>query len=1026
MKRLLLTAVCLGVAVWATVPSAREAAKTKPDIRIVPDARSSAAGAADSRTPGAPLRGAAAADTTWLGQWTFDAGGADCDAEGWVAVDATSQTGDYFHVDDFAGLSGGASGRLVPIEGAKSMWCGARPSSADPLCGYATLPGYGNSWNQAFCTAVCLAVDSVVTIDYLASWDTEPGYDATTVEVDACDDAWQEVYGGVYEMDGVAGPAFLSNVVPDELNNGSLRVRFRFVSDSAWSDQDALWSTDGAIIIDSLSVSDINGIVLAVEDFEDEAVGDNDADDWVSCTPAGYGDFAGLFPGIGVAQRDPCNYNATCMWAFFNGSTADYSCGGYPGQAVVPYVNSRGQYINNEVWSPAVPFGGTGTTVELAFDVYRELPLNALIFFIWHVRSWTDDCPGVWQDFNFVYYGAGPDWNRSIFPVGSLIEPGASELQVGLGVVDMCPYWCGIYGTGECHSHSPLIDNVDLYRIDTRGPVWANRDIDMFQDNFATDGTLTGTVRVDMANNTNNWSSSHNIIPGDSAVVSVEDPDNGLKPDPYTGTSSAVYCLVSVWPQGQPGKRGAALTEDAVRFPVVDSLTYSGDTWFVIRCDSTKSSQGYYNPVSRFCIDLNDNLFTPGDTVCFVFRADSDAPSTGVTYWSRATGTTDDLGEALSNPMEFTCLPAGGYLRGGSILYCDDFDGRGAQPYFETAFQMLGIDDLVDRYDTRGPSSVEGNSLGGRVVDVFQQLIPCYRYIIWNTGNLSVGTIGDGSGSPDYADDATVLFTFLDNHPQTGGLYISGDDVADEMATQLSGTGIVQLRTFINYSLVNSDHTDANYRVSPLVTGEPGSMFSHGLGPDSLVAFGGCPLINDFDVLVPTGAAQTHMKYDGFSFANEGAVVAQKTTNSVGSEMGVVLSGFSYHYIRDARPTGVPARSEHIQDIILWLGHLVSYPVGAGVPPPATSLAQNYPTPFSPVTTIEYTVGQRSQVSLRVFNVAGQLVRTLVNDVRGPGLNHKVVWNGHNDAGQMVSSGIYFYKLVTPDFTRTRKMVLLK
>ena len=1021
MKRLLLTVVCLGVAVWAAVPSAREAAMTKPVIRIAPDVRSGV----DSRIPGVPLRAAAAADTTWLGEWNFEGGGAGCDPQGWVSADVTAQTGDYFHVDDFAGLGGGATGRLVPIEGAQSMWCGARPASTVPLCGYATLPGYGNSWNQAFCTANCLPVDSVVTIDYLASWDSEPGYDATTVEIDACDDQWTKLYGGTGVLDGTFGPVFRSNVVQANEHNGSLRVRFRFVSDSAWSDQDGLWSTDGAFLIDSLSISDKNGFVLAVEDFEDETTGDIDADDWVSCTPVGYGDFSGLFPGISVAQRDPCSYNATCIWGFFNGSTADYSCGGYPAQAVVPYVNSRNQYISNEVWSPTVPFSGSGTTVELAFDVYRELPLNALIFFIWHVRSWTDGCPGGWKDFNFVYYGAGPDWSREVFSVGTLIEPGAQDVQTGLGVVDMCPFWCGMYGTGECHSHSPLIDNVDLYRIDTRGPVWANRDIDMFQDNFATDGTLTGTVRVDMANNTNNWSSSHNIIPGDSVVVSVEDPDNGLKPDPYTGTASAVYCLVSVWPQGQADKRGTALTQDAMRFPVVDSLTYGGDTWFVIRCDSTKSQQGYYNPVSRFCIDLNDNLFVPGDTVCFVFRADSDAPSTGITYWSRATGTTDDLGEALTNPMEFTCLPAGGYLRGGDILYCDDFDGRGAQPYFDTAFQMLGIDDMVDRYDTRGPSSVVGNSLGGRVVDVYQQLIPCYRYIVWNTGNLSSGTIGDGSGGPDYADDATLLATFLGNHPQTGGLYISGDDVATELK-QLAGTGVTQLLPFINYTLVNGDHTDANYPVSPLVIGTPGSMFNHPLGPDSMVAYGGCPLINDFDVLAPAGAAQVHMTYGGYSVANEGAVVAQKTVNSVGTEMGVVLSGFSFHYIRDARHNSVPARADHIQDIILWMGHLVSYPVGAGDPPPAASLAQNYPNPFNPVTTIEYTVGQRSQVNLRVFNVAGQLVRTLVNDVREPGLEHKVVWNGHNDAGLMVSSGVYFYKLVTPDFTRTRKMVLLK
>jgi FlgD Ig-like domain len=87
--------------------------------------------------------------------------------------------------------------------------------------------------------------------------------------------------------------------------------------------------------------------------------------------------------------------------------------------------------------------------------------------------------------------------------------------------------------------------------------------------------------------------------------------------------------------------------------------------------------------------------------------------------------------------------------------------------------------------------------------------------------------------------------------------------------------------------------------------------------------------------------------------------------------------------------------------------------------------AQNYPNPFNPSTTIEFTVRERSKVSLKIYNVAGQLVRTLVDGDRAPGAVHKVAWDGRNDAGTTVSSGVYFYKLVTSDFTQTRKMVLL-
>jgi flagellar hook assembly protein FlgD len=66
-------------------------------------------------------------------------------------------------------------------------------------------------------------------------------------------------------------------------------------------------------------------------------------------------------------------------------------------------------------------------------------------------------------------------------------------------------------------------------------------------------------------------------------------------------------------------------------------------------------------------------------------------------------------------------------------------------------------------------------------------------------------------------------------------------------------------------------------------------------------------------------------------------------------------------------------------------------------------------------------------VSLKVYNVAGQLVRTLVDEMQTPvESGFAKEWNGQNAQGQPVSSGVYFYKLVTKGFTQTKKMVLLK
>jgi len=66
-------------------------------------------------------------------------------------------------------------------------------------------------------------------------------------------------------------------------------------------------------------------------------------------------------------------------------------------------------------------------------------------------------------------------------------------------------------------------------------------------------------------------------------------------------------------------------------------------------------------------------------------------------------------------------------------------------------------------------------------------------------------------------------------------------------------------------------------------------------------------------------------------------------------------------------------------------------------------------------------------VTLKVYNVAGQLVRTLVDDARvGAGVSRTATWDGRDDHGVPVASGVYFYRIVAKSFSQTRKMVLLK
>lgn len=94
-------------------------------------------------------------------------------------------------------------------------------------------------------------------------------------------------------------------------------------------------------------------------------------------------------------------------------------------------------------------------------------------------------------------------------------------------------------------------------------------------------------------------------------------------------------------------------------------------------------------------------------------------------------------------------------------------------------------------------------------------------------------------------------------------------------------------------------------------------------------------------------------------------------------------------------------------------------------PPPSYALDQNYPNPFNPSTTIRYTTPASGRVVLAIYNIAGQHIRTLVDADRSAG-THAVDWYGRDKWGQLVSSGVYLYRLSAGAYQESRRMLLLK
>jgi len=92
------------------------------------------------------------------------------------------------------------------------------------------------------------------------------------------------------------------------------------------------------------------------------------------------------------------------------------------------------------------------------------------------------------------------------------------------------------------------------------------------------------------------------------------------------------------------------------------------------------------------------------------------------------------------------------------------------------------------------------------------------------------------------------------------------------------------------------------------------------------------------------------------------------------------------------------------------------------------NLEQNYPNPFNPVTLIHYSIYERGNVRINIYDLNGNLIKELVNELLSPG-SYKILWDGKNDVGKKVSSGVYFYELLfegTSVHSMRKKMLLLK
>ncbi len=170
-----------------------------------------------------------------------------------------------------------------------------------------------------------------------------------------------------------------------------------------------------------------------------------------------------------------------------------------------------------------------------------------------------------------------------------------------------------------------------------------------------------------------------------------------------------------------------------------------------------------------------------------------------------------------------------------------------------------------------------------------------------------------------------------------------------------------------------------------------------------------------YDPVLPVIGYKVYRRFDSGPF-----VMVQETTQTQYTET-LSLVGIYQYYVRVKYINVDGSPSDTLT---------IAYPFEVDnndpqTPGMQTRLGANYPNPFNPTTTIAFDLAQSSPISLRIYNIKGQLVRTLFSGDRSAG-THRIVWNGMDDHNRQVATGVYFYRLDANGFSQTRKMLMVK
>jgi len=302
-------------------------------------------------------------------------------------------------------------------------------------------------------------------------------------------------------------------------------------------------------------------------------------------------------------------------------------------------------------------------------------------------------------------------------------------------------------------------------------------------------------------------------------------------------------------------------------------------------------------------------------------------------------------------------------------------------------------------------------------------------YLAFEVGDVQpTAPTADFAGSPTSGSyPLTVNFTDLSSGDPTSWSWTFGDggtSTGQNPSHIYTSAGAYT----VSLTATNTQGSDAATKNGYITVTEPGvdptSMYVSDMAISRVKSgpnyYGVCDITVVDDLGGPVGGATVSVSFDGITngttsgtTASDGTVTLQSSgMKKPSGEWCFEVTNITHGTLAYDPGSNVTTRSCESGDVnsIGFQNAVVR----------VNGLGQNAPNPFNPITEIKFTLAASSQVTLRVYNVRGQVVETLASGVRGPG-EHHVTWDARQHP-----SGVYFYRLETPDFAETRKMIMLK